>query len=64
MGDHEGTLKIENNDISMKTKLILTRFGGSFGTLSLLKKLLGFTPFWDYKPTIAIHADSPGVYTG
>ena len=25
--------------------------------------LLGFTPFWDYKPTNAIHADSPGVYT-
>ena len=22
-----------------------------------------FTPFWDYKPTNAIHADSPGVYT-
>ena len=24
---------------------------------------LGFTPYWDYKPTNAIHADSPGVYT-
>ena len=22
-----------------------------------------FTPHWDYKPTNAIHADSPGVYT-
>ena len=22
---------------------------------------LGFTPYWDYKPTTAIHADSPGV---
>ena len=22
-----------------------------------------FTPFWDYKPTNDIHADSPGVYT-
>ena len=22
-----------------------------------------FTPYWDYKPTNAIHADSPGVYT-
>ena len=24
---------------------------------------MGFTPFLDYKPTNAIHADSPGVYT-
>ena len=24
---------------------------------------MGFTPYWDYKPTNAIHADSPGVYT-
>ena len=24
---------------------------------------MGFSPFWDYKPTHAIHADSPGVYT-
>ena len=26
------------------------------------KILLGFTPYWDYIPTNAIHADSPGVY--
>ena len=25
--------------------------------------LLKFEPYWDYKPTNAIHADSPGVYT-
>ena len=25
--------------------------------------LLGFTPYWDYKPTNAFHADSSGVYT-
>ena len=30
MGDHEGTLQIEYDDIIMKTKLILTRFGGIF----------------------------------
>ena len=24
---------------------------------------LGFTTIWDYKPTHAIHVDSPGVYT-
>ena len=33
MGDHEGTLRIEHDDISMKIKHILTRFGGTFGTL-------------------------------
>ena len=30
--DHERTLKIENDDVSMKTKFILTGFGGTFGT--------------------------------
>ena len=39
-----------------------------FGTLrfdekSFFHTLLSFTPFCDYKPTNAIHADSPGVYT-
>ena len=68
MGDHKGTLKIEFDDIIMETKLILTRFGGTFGTLRFDEKsffgtLLGLTPYWDYKPTNAIHADSPGVYT-
>ena len=66
--DHEGTLKIGYDDISMKTKLILTRFGGTFGTLKLdnkffLKLFLGFTPYWNFKPTNALHADSAGVYT-
>ena len=68
MGDHEGTLQIEYNDISMKTKIILTRFGLTFGTSrfndkSFFNTLLGFTPCWDYKPTNAVHADNPGVYT-
>ena len=30
--DHEETLQIEYDDISMKTKLILTRFGLTFRT--------------------------------
>ena len=52
----------------MKTKLILTRFGGTFATLrfdekSFLNTSLSFTTFWVYKPTKANHADSPGVYT-
>ena len=68
MADHEGPLKIDFDEISKKIKLILTRFGSTFGTLSFdeksfLNTLLGFTPYWDYKPTNAIHADSPGAYT-
>ena len=52
----------------MKTKLISKQFGWTFGTLrfdknTFLKTLLSFTPYWDYKPTNAIHVDSPGVYT-
>ena len=68
LGDHENTLQIKYDDIHKKVKLILTRFGSTFGTLRFDKKsffhtLLGFTPYWDYKPTNAIHADSLGVYT-
>ena len=53
----------------MKTKLTLTRFELIFGTLRsdekpLFSTLLGFTPYWDYKRTNAIHADSSGVRTG
>ena len=68
MRDHEGNLQIEYDDIIMKTKITLTRFVGTFGMLRLDEKsffntLLGFTPLWDYKPTNAIHADSPDVNT-
>ena len=68
LGDYEGTLQIEYDDLNKKTKRILTRFGSTFGTLRFDEKpffhtLLGFTPYWDYKPTNAIHADSPGVHT-
>ena len=67
-GDHERTLQIENVDLNKKSKPILTRFGSTFVTLrfdekSLFYTLLGFTPYWDYKPTNAFNADSPGVYT-
>ena len=52
MGDHEGTLQIEHDAVTMKTKLNITRFESTFGTLrfnekSFLKTLLGFTPSWD-----------------
>ena len=66
MCDHEGTLKIEYENDTMKTKLILKRFGRTFGTLrfdkiSFFYTLLGFEPIWNYKPTNAIHR--PGVYS-
>ena len=53
LGDHEGTLQIEYDDLNKKIKL------KTFETLRFDKKsffhtLLGFTPYWDYKP---------GVYT-
>ena len=68
LGDQEGTLKIEYDDLNKKTKLILTRFGSTFGTLRFdenyfFNTFLGFAPYWDCKPTSAFHADSPGVYT-
>ena len=68
LGDHEGTLQIEYDHLNKKTKIILTRSGSILGTLrfdekSFLYTLLGFAPYWDYKPTNAIHADFPGVYT-
>ena len=69
LGDHEGTLKKEYDDVSMKTKLFETRFGSFFRTLRFDEKsfyyfimfytILGFTP----KPTNAILADDQGVYT-
>ena len=67
-GNHEGTIKDECDDNTLKTKLVLFRFGSTFGTLkfderSFFSTLVCFTPYWDYKPTNAIHADSPGVYT-
>ena len=61
---HSETIQIEYDDISMKTKFILKYIGGQkmfvLGTLrfderSFFHTLLGFTPYWDYKPS--------GVYT-
>ena len=39
MGEHEGTVQIEYDDVNMKTKFILTPFGGTFGTLRFDQKL-------------------------
>ena len=48
MGGHEGNLKIENDDITMKTKPNLTHFVEIFSVLrlderSFLNTILGFT---------------------
>ena len=37
-GDREGTIRIEYDDTSMKTKLVLTRFGLTFVTLKFHEK--------------------------
>ena len=57
LSDHENTLKIEYDELNKRVKLILTRFGDTFGTLRFDEKsfyhtLLGFTPYWDYKPGV------------
>ena len=66
-GDHEKTLQIEYDDLNKKTKLILTRFRSTFGTLrfnekSFLHTVLKFDPYWDYKPTNAFNSIAPGTY--
>ena len=70
---HSEIIEIEYDDISMKTKIILkfkhndnTMF--ALGTLrfderSFFHALLGFEPYWDYKPTNSNHNAIPGVYT-
>ena len=68
LGDHEGTSQIKYADLNKKVKLIVTRFRLTFGTIrfgekSFFHTLLGFDPYWDYKPTNEFNADSPGVYT-
>ena len=51
-------LQLEYDDVSKKMKLVLNHFGDTFlmcGTLrfdeeSFFNTLLGFHPYWDYKP--------------
>ena len=67
-GNHEKTLQIEYDDTNKKIKLFLTHFGSTFGTLRFNEKsffhtLLGFEPYWDYKPTNAFNSNGEGVYT-
>ena len=70
---HKETIQLEYDDISMKTKIILkfkNNEKGLFalGTLrfderSFFHTLLGFEPYWDYKPTNSNRDGIPGVYT-
>ena len=52
LGDHEGTLQIEYDDLNKKVRIILTCFGETFETLrfdekSFFHTLLGFDAYWD-----------------
>ena len=63
--NNEG-IQVEYDDISMKTKIILKYIGNRkkfvLGTLrfdqtSFFHTLLGFTPYWDYKPSNVYTSD-------
>ena len=69
---HSEIIKIEYDDLNKKTKIILkfkkNRNAFGLGTLrfderSFFHTLLGFTPYWDYKPTNSHKVAIPGVYT-
>ena len=68
---HQETIQLENDDISMRTTIILkfknkkTMF--ALGTLrfdrqSFFHTLLRFSPYWDYKPNNSNHVLIPGDY--
>ena len=68
---HEGTIQLEYDDISMRATIVLkfksekTMF--ALGTLrfdkqSFFHTFLGFSPYWDYKPTNSSHVLISGVY--
>ena len=69
LGGQEGTLQIEYDGLNKEVKLIFNAMlEERFGALRFDKKpfshtLLKFEPYWDYKPTNSIHADSPDAYT-
>ena len=68
---HQETIQLEYDDISMRTTIVVkfknekTKF--ALGTLrfdrqSFFHTLLGFSPYWDYKPSNSSHVLIPGVY--
>ena len=63
IGGERGSVRIEYDDISMKTKLIFDYFLAlRFNKKSFFHSLLGFTPYWDYKPTNGVNSESAGIY--
>ena len=63
---HMETIQIEYDDISTKTKIILKYIGErNMFLLGMLRfderfffhTLLGFTPYWDYKPSVVYISD-------
>ena len=68
---HNQIIEIEYDDISMKTKISLKYKGGQrkfgWGTLRFNKRsffhtLLGFEPYWYFKPNQFYHLKNPTVY--
>ena len=53
LGDHEGTLKIERDDLNKGTKLILARFGSTFGTLRFDEKSF-FIYFFEFHTILGL----------
>ena len=68
---HQETIQLEYDDISMRATSVL-KFKNeknmfALGTLrfdkqSFFHTLLGFSPYWDYKPSNSNHVLIPGVY--
>ena len=68
---HSEIIQIEYDDLNKRTKLILKFKNGEktkfdLGTLrfderSFFHTLLGYEPYWDYKPTNSNHVAIPGV---
>ena len=70
---HQETIQLEYDDITKRTTTVLKFKDGkekfALGTLrfdkqSFFHTLLGFPPYWDYKPDNSNHVLTPGVYPG
>ena len=68
---HQETIQLEYDDISMRTTIVLkfkneeNKFASGtlrFDKQSFFHTLLGFSPYWDYKPSNSNHVLTPGVY--
>ena len=68
---HQEIIQLEYDDISMRTTIVL-KFNNEeakfalrtlrFDKQSFFHTLLGFSPYWDYKPSNSNHVLIPGVY--